>query len=51
MTDEDRAALEAELTRLKRKLHAREDQPGFAQNCEALAARIAEIEALLAEPQ
>lgn len=50
MTEADRTALRDELTALKRKLSVRNDQPGFAQNCIDLAARIAEIEAQLAEP-
>jgi hypothetical protein len=51
MTPEERAALEAELTDLRRKLDKREDMPGFAANVAAIRTRIAEIEALLAEPE
>lgn len=50
MTDEERAALEAELIDLKRKVKKRRDMPGMAANVAALDARIAEIEALLADP-
>lgn len=49
MSPEERQALEAELTRLKAKANARRDQPGFAVNCAAIDARIAEVEAQLAE--
>jgi hypothetical protein len=46
MTDED---LAAELAALRRKLEKRKDQPGFAANAAAIEARIAEIEAELAQ--
>jgi cell fate (sporulation/competence/biofilm development) regulator YlbF (YheA/YmcA/DUF963 family) len=46
----DREALEAELTDLRRKLHKRQNVPGFAKNAEAIQARIAEIEAELNGP-
>ena len=45
------ADLQAELAILQRKLTKRRDQPGFAANAAAIEARIAEIEALLAEPE
>lgn len=48
MTPDERAALEAELAVLRRKVDKRRDEPGFAANVRALDARIAEIEALLA---
>ena len=40
MTDEQRA----EVAALKAKLKAREGQPGWAKNIEAIRARIAELE-------
>jgi phosphopentomutase len=49
VTPEERAALQAELTKLKAKANARRDQPGYAANVAAIDARIAEIEAQLAE--
>jgi hypothetical protein len=49
MTDEARAALQAELIDLKRKLSKRSDMPGFATNAAAIGARIAEIETALSE--
>lgn len=48
MTPEERAALEAELVVLRRKLEKRRDEPGFAANCAAIEARIAVVEAELA---
>lgn len=42
MTDEQ----QAELAALKSKLKARDGQPGWAKSCEAIKARIAELEAL-----
>lgn len=47
MTPEQRKALEDELAQRKRQLAKRMDEPGFAANCSALEARIAEIDALL----
>lgn len=47
MTPEERAALEAELAVLRRKVDKRRDEPGFAANVRALDGRIADIEALL----
>ena len=49
MTPEERAALEAELATLQRKAAKRRDQGGYASNVAAIDARIAEIEALLAD--
>lgn len=46
----DRPALEAEVARLQAKLRARKDQPGFAANVAELRARIAELQAQLAQP-
>ena len=40
MTDEQKAELQA----LKDKLATRKDKPGWQKNCEAIEARIAEIE-------
>lgn len=50
MTDEDRAALEAERVDLQRKVKKRRDMPGMAANVAAVDARIAEIEAALNPP-
>jgi hypothetical protein len=50
MTPEERAALEAELADLQRKLAKRQDEPGFAANVAAIKARIAVIEFLLNPP-
>lgn len=47
MTPDERAALEAELAVLRRKVDKRRDEPGFAANVRALDVRIADIEALL----
>lgn len=48
MTPEQRQALEAERTDLARKLAKRIDQPGFAENAQALTTRIADIDELIA---
>jgi hypothetical protein len=45
----DEAEIRAALAELRRKLAKREDQPGFAANAAALKARIAQLEAMLAE--
>lgn len=50
MEPEERAALEAELADLKRKLKRREGQAGYGANVIAIRARIAEIEAALGDP-
>jgi hypothetical protein len=50
MSNDQRTALETERADLTRKLKKREGEHGFALNCQALKARIAEIDALLAEP-
>lgn len=50
MTPDERAALQAELADLQRKLSKRKDQPGFAVNSAQMEARIAEIEAALSKP-
>lgn len=49
MTEEDRAALETERADLARKVAKRRDQGGFAQNVIDIDARIAAIDAELAE--
>jgi hypothetical protein len=49
MTDDERAALQAERERLEAKARARRGQPGFAENVAEIDARIAEIDAQLAE--
>lgn len=49
MTPEQRAALEAELVKLKTKARARRLMSGYAKNVEAIEARMAEIEGLLAQ--
>jgi len=48
MTEEERAALTAQLETLRRKLEARRGRPGLAANVAELEERIAEIEGLLA---
>lgn len=45
MTDEERAALSAQLDSLRRKLEARRNQPGFAVNVAELEQRIAQVQA------
>lgn len=50
MSDDERAALQAELTTLRRKADKRRDQGGFAANVALIDNRIAEIEALLGAP-
>lgn len=47
MTQAQRDALSEELATLQRKLSKRKDEPGFAANCAAIEARIAEIEEAL----
>jgi len=42
--------LKAERTDLARKLAVRKDMAGYQQNCQAIEARIAEIDAELAAP-
>lgn len=49
MIEEDRAALQAERTELKRKADKRRNMPGFVANVAELDARVAEIDAELAE--
>jgi hypothetical protein len=44
----DRAILEAERADLTRKLGKRDGEHGFAANCAAIRARLAEIDAELA---
>lgn len=48
MTPEERAALISEQADLTRKVGKRRDMPGYAENVEAIDARLAEIAALLA---
>lgn len=45
----DRDALAGERAELARKLTRRENQPGFAANADLIRARLAEIDATLAE--
>lgn len=45
MPDMDRAAIDAALEDLRRKLAKRRDTAGFARNVQALSERIAELEA------
>lgn len=47
MTDEARAALQAERTELKRRADKRRNMPGFSANVAELDARVAEIDAEL----
>lgn len=49
MTDAERAAKAAQLADLRRKLAKRTDEPGFAANVADLEAKIASLEAELAE--
>lgn len=48
MTDDERAALESEQSDLTRKLAVRKRTAGYTANCEAIKARLAEIEQELA---
>jgi hypothetical protein len=41
----DRAGLEKELAEITAKLNARNGVPGFSENCEAIRARIAAVQA------
>lgn len=49
MTTEERVTLKAELALLRRKAERRRDMPGYSANVADLDARIAEIEARLAQ--
>lgn len=48
MTDDERAALVTEQSDLTRKLRIRERTAGYTSNCEAIRARLSEIEQELA---
>lgn len=48
LTDQARAALQAERDDLEHKASRRRDEPGFADNVADIDRRLAEIDALLA---